>query len=162
MGLLGPASVTLKEHGGHSKLFWVETLDLDHIKGFGLVNELFPLRLRSGLERRPKFKLLAVHETQRAGPAVGLRHGSHELDSRLKVVEQKTVEDFALWEGAHSQDGACDDAEVSFASQDKLVHIWPVRDARPDCTLLVRACWCHNSESADDVLDVTVGVLLHT
>ena len=85
----------------------------------------------------------------------------HELDADLVVRENKTVEDLGLWDWSDTHCNLRDDAIVALATHHKVIHVRSTRDARPQTVLLVCAGWCDIRDVEDDVLDVTVRVLLH-
>ena len=85
----------------------------------------------------------------------------HKLDTDLVIVEDETVEDLDLGDGAHAQHDLCYNAEVALAAHHDVVHIGSVRDSWPQVRLGVCACRRHISHVAEHILNVAIRVLLH-
>eukprot|EP00047_Mylnosiga_fluctuans_P001242 m.219490 g.219490 ORF g.219490 m.219490 type:complete len:613 (+) comp10175_c0_seq1:214-2052(+) len=158
LNVLGAA---LKQQRRDRKVLGVEALDLGDVEGLELVDQAGNGGRRSGLERVGKLKLLVVHQAdgrRRATRLGNLAHGSHSV---REVREDDRTVCGDLRDLAHLHGDLRDNAESALRAQDKLIDIRARGDTRHLAGFLDRARWCHNAHTDEQILHVSVDVLLH-
>ena len=123
MGRLGPFFVSLKEHSACRHRVWIKSFDLNYEEFLGSLNKVFPHGVARRLERGTKLELSVIDEAQRAWPGTGSAHSLHKLDSDLVVVEDQTVVDLGLWNGAYTKHSLSDNTKVALTSHNDVIHV---------------------------------------
>lgn len=118
-------------------------------------------RFLLGLEGHTELELFVVHEAETGRPDFGLRDVVHELYSHVKIMEKEGFVDLLLRDRSHLYRAFCDNAKVSLVAQDELVDVWTRADSWRILNFLEGADRCCNLDSDNDIIDVSISILLH-
>tara|TARA_B110000285_G_C15070034_1_gene587361 strand:- start:547 stop:942 length:396 start_codon:yes stop_codon:yes gene_type:complete len=123
--------ISLEQKGASSKLFRLESLDIEHIELLYLVDEVFKNTVRCGFQSLTELELLVINKADRSRVLFQLGHRLHEVNSHLVVGENNRIEDTHLRKGLNSHDDISDDTDVTFTSHHNVVEVHAVGGTRP-------------------------------